>query len=58
MDWVSLFPQYLLRAVMYRALGCDPRDVKKYKGVYGYSWIGMFTYHIFFFYNSKNMEMA
>lgn len=34
-DLVSLITQYLLRADMCKALGCDLRDIKKYKEVYG-----------------------
>lgn len=54
--WVSLFTQYLLRADMCRALGCDPGDIKQCKGVYRDSWTVICTYHIF--YSSKNLEMA
>lgn len=54
--WVSSFAQYLLRAGMCRALDCDPRDMKQYKGIYSDSRTGIYTYHIF--YNSKNVEMA
>lgn len=54
--WISLFTQYLLRADMCGALGCDPGDIKQYKGVYRDSWTVANTYHIF--YNSNNLEMA
>ena len=55
-DWVSLSTQCLLGADTRRALGCDPRDTEKCKGVYRDSWTGVYTHHVC--YNSKNMEVA